>query len=114
MKNYKRFYEQQTGRKVPKGWDIHHIDGNRGNNGIYNLLALPRYVHLKYHDVINKMNEIKGPLDFRLTYENINLGIYRMQFELQRQAEAYTTLCWKFVEFKYLLLNNYPILTSLY
>jgi hypothetical protein len=35
--------------KIPKGYEIHHIDGNRGNNDISNLRILTTKEHRKYH-----------------------------------------------------------------
>ena len=45
----RKFYEQQTGKKLPSGFDVHHIDFNPENNDILNLLALPSKVHSDYH-----------------------------------------------------------------
>ncbi len=32
---------------IPDGWDIHHIDGDRGNNDIDNLECLPKAEHTR-------------------------------------------------------------------
>ena len=53
--NYRKFYEKQTNKKIPKDFDIHHIDFNRENNDIANLVAIPRQLHKKYHTIIVKM-----------------------------------------------------------
>lgn len=37
-------YEKEVG-KIPNGWDIHHIDHNRLNNDIDNLVAMPKSIH---------------------------------------------------------------------
>lgn len=34
---------------IPEGFDVHHIDGDRDNNQIENLLCLPRGIHLRDH-----------------------------------------------------------------
>lgn len=47
--NYRKFYKETTGVEIPKGFDVHHIDGNRSNNDIMNLVAIPRNVHRSYH-----------------------------------------------------------------
>ena len=34
---------------IPKGYDIHHIDGNKLNNSVYNLELVERHVHRSEH-----------------------------------------------------------------
>ena len=52
---YKRYYDIDFG----SDYIVHHIDFNRSNNSIDNLLLLPKELHTKYHyylqmfDVIN-------------------------------------------------------------
>ena len=67
--NYRKFYSDYFGIKIPKGYVIHHIDGDRSNNDIYNLLLLPQKLHSKYHfykaiidswDKSSNLNDIYG------------------------------------------------------
>ena len=51
--NYRRLYEKHYGIKIPPEYIIHHIDGNRGNNAIDNLVLLPKYTHEILHLVCN-------------------------------------------------------------
>lgn len=57
---YRRFYEKETNKKVPSDFDIHHIDFNRKNNNIKNLVAIPKLLHsdyhVKYNQVINNID----------------------------------------------------------
>lgn len=47
-------YQDKCG-KIPKNYEIHHIDGNRKNNDVSNLVALSHEDHLKMHmTVANK------------------------------------------------------------
>lgn len=39
---------------IPKGYDIHHIDGNKQNNSIYNLELVEHKKHLSEHKKGNK------------------------------------------------------------
>lgn len=39
---------------IPEGYQIHHIDGNRQNNSIYNLTLIEENEHLSYHFKGNK------------------------------------------------------------
>jgi len=45
---YKKIYEKHFG-KIPKGYHIHHIDGNSHNNDIKNLVCLSPEEHSKIH-----------------------------------------------------------------
>lgn len=53
MKRYKKLYEKETGKEVPVGFDLHHIDEDKGNNDILNLVAIPKKLHQKYHSCTN-------------------------------------------------------------
>lgn len=41
--------------EIPKGYHIHHIDGNKFNNSIYNLILIQHSEHSKLHS-----NDLKG------------------------------------------------------
>ena len=45
---HKLIYEKAHG-EIPNGYIIHHIDKNRRNNNISNLIAIPSRDHLKLH-----------------------------------------------------------------
>ena len=51
---HRYIWEKHNG-KIPKGYDIHHIDGNRLNNDISNLIMLTPSEHHKLH--ANNMTE---------------------------------------------------------
>ena len=46
--NYRKLYKDNIG-KIPKNWDIHHIDFNHDNNDLNNLIAVPKIVHNIIH-----------------------------------------------------------------
>lgn len=46
--NYRKIYEEHYG-PIPKGYHIHHIDGNHENNDINNLAAMPAKEHYDAH-----------------------------------------------------------------
>ena len=50
---YRKIYEEYHKIKIPKGWHIHHIDGNCGNNDISNLEMLSPDEHAKKHGHIS-------------------------------------------------------------
>ena len=47
--DYRKFYEQILNVKLKKEEEVHHLDRNRGNNEINNLVAIPRKLHRQYH-----------------------------------------------------------------
>lgn len=68
--NYREKYKQYYGIDFGSDCAIHHIDFNRSNNDIDNLLLLPRNLHAKYHmclsscaDKEHKINGIIGEWD---------------------------------------------------
>lgn len=75
--NYRAYYKQYYGIEFGSNYVVHHIDFNRENNDIRNLLLLPKELHAKYHLVINALSfgddkpKADGFLDFRLSNANI-------------------------------------------
>lgn len=53
---YRKYYEESVGTKIDKDYEIHHLDFNRHNNYIINLVALPKYLHRKYHNTLASAN----------------------------------------------------------
>lgn len=49
MKNYRKLYSDKYRIVIHKDLDIHHIDCNRENNDIDNLILLPKKLHQDYH-----------------------------------------------------------------
>lgn len=48
--SYRKIYCKELWiSRISKSFDIHHIDHNRKNNDIENLVALPQTLHIKYH-----------------------------------------------------------------
>ena len=65
--NYRKLWEQTHG-SIPKDefgrtYDIHHIDGNRKNNSIDNLICLSLEDHYKIH--LKQFEETKSEKEFR-------------------------------------------------
>jgi hypothetical protein len=65
--NYRKIWEQTHGT-IPKDengrtYDIHHIDGNRKNNSVDNLICLSVEDHYKIH--LKQFEENKSEKEFR-------------------------------------------------
>jgi hypothetical protein len=59
--HYRKIYSILTGLEVPKDFEIHHIDFDRKNNDIKNLVALPKKLHRQYHFHLNIIKPYRFP-----------------------------------------------------
>ena len=66
--NYIKIYENHTRHAVPVGYEIHHIDHDRENNEIQNLVLLPDTLHRAYHN--SKIKIEQWELNFLLKMRN--------------------------------------------
>lgn len=55
--NYRKKYLEYFGLEDDKNFEVHHLDLNRDNNNIYNLVLLPKVVHDKFHFFIAEFKE---------------------------------------------------------
>ena len=107
---YRKFYTEQTGVKLPKGFVVHHIDLNRGNNQIDNLVAVPSKLHSKFHvsiiDNIDITSKVCSVVEGGNRYNS-----YCMQM-LNHFIRNYTEMC-MWVDYKYYLLGLLPNIHNL-
>lgn len=83
-KNYRNIWERHTGQKIPRGYHIHHKDGNRTNDLPENLICVSPEEHVKLHlQMGHKL--INGK--FILTSNN-RKGIVRSQSERESISKA--------------------------
>lgn len=63
----KKVYEDANG-PVPNGWILYHLDGNRYNDDLDNLIAIPRAILVRINSgrMNANYNEIKKAIDERL------------------------------------------------
>lgn len=54
--------ENHIGRYIKKGEVVHHIDGNKSNNDISNLLLLTNSDHVKLHAILKRSAERMKPI----------------------------------------------------
>ena len=73
--NYRTFYEKHYKLKIPKNWEIHHIDADRKNNNINNLIMLPKKLHRALHKHIGLLSK-NNSKKIRLQYCHYELFIF--------------------------------------
>lgn len=49
MRIHQIVWEETRGKKIPKGWHIHHLDGNYKNNHPDNLMCVSPMIHWEIH-----------------------------------------------------------------
>ncbi len=68
-RNYVKHYEEYFGIEIPEGFVIHHIDGNRENNNIDNLIMIPKKLHARYHFFSRQIEAMKIAMDMDNVYK---------------------------------------------
>ena len=53
-KNHRQIMQQHLGRKLERNEAVHHIDGNKLNNNLSNLVVLDWSTHMKSHGSLEK------------------------------------------------------------
>lgn len=108
LKNYRVKYKRYYGIDFDKKYVIHHIDENRENNDIKNLLLLPLELHSKYHTYKNEFNLVaKDGLCFELSYSGSSM--LSMQLHYLDDFVAVFREIQRWIEYKYLADNGYTI-----
>lgn len=112
LKNYREKYKRHYGIEFGREYAVHHIDGNRKNNKIENLILLPLALHSKYHHytTMTKIYAESG-LSFDLTYSGI--CVRALQFSQLEELRALFKELQPWIEYKHIAdmgLNSYPML----
>lgn len=62
--NYRQYYKDYFGIDFGPEMAVHHIDFDRSNNNIENLLLMPKELHSRYHWYISSLGGAKtGMID---------------------------------------------------
>lgn len=88
--SYAKFYIQRTGERYPEGFNIHHIDENRENNSITNLVALPSELHRKYHKTkweIEKMQAKGNIVAVKYNSKFLDQYVSQIEFYIKKRDE---------------------------
>ena len=102
MANYRDKYKEFFGIDFNRNLEVHHIDFNRENNSIDNLVAIPRIIHNEYHRIITALsyppaveNGATGFVDLRISSPVV---MYYLT-ELEALSPILTS-CWKWLAWK--------------
>ena len=79
---HRLIWEDHYSKPVPKGYVIHHLNGNRLDNRIQNLQCVPKEVHDKFHRKMDDRNGENNP------FYNKN---HTLESNLQHSLKANTT-----------------------
>ena len=106
MSRYRKRYIKHHG-EIPKGWVIHHIDGDRKNGDIDNLIALNPDFHVLVHKWYSKKVKLyEEAEDGTLILKGIQMPDRKKLIRLQREYEEYVKSgrpCrWENLEFRLL------------
>ena len=98
LKDYREKYKRYYNIDFGSDFVVHHIDENRQNNDISNLLLLPRELHSKYHTY--KTQHMMTPYYSDLSFMScIARNHYRMTYndfeKVLEEAEKWVTLKYK-------------------
>lgn len=100
IKNYRTKYKRYFGIDFDQNFDIHHINFDRSDNEIKNLLLLPKELHAKYHFILNAIGATNGNAD--LTLNNLNVTEYNSLIFEQLPAVLAECRKWqKLKEYRY-------------
>jgi hypothetical protein len=67
VREYRKYYEHSIGIKLNKNFDVHHIDLNKKNNDILNLVAMPKKL-LLFKNINNYFNLSYSKKEFVYEY----------------------------------------------
>ena len=77
---YKKDYIRNFGI-IPTDYEIHHIDGNRKNNDLKNLVAIPFLLHKRYHQNEKEMIKcfnVKNEIGFKYHRDMMIMYYYKI------------------------------------
>lgn len=103
--NYRKFYKTALGVDVSTKFDIHHIDFDRNNNSITNLVALPRKLHQDYHTYLLSIDKNHVPV-------NLMGNCSQHTIHLVEYLDIYME-CNRWVDYRNHFLLGYPNIHNL-
>jgi len=107
MTVYKKIYQECLGIKIDGSlYDIHHLDENRKNNRLENLLMLPKGLHHKYHFYKNKLSNIEPFITDIITVKSYGQGYNNQIISVINNFIQVWEECNKWADYKLYLLGE--------
>lgn len=111
--NYRKLYEKECHIKIPKNYEIHHIDMNRENNDITNLVMLPKKLHKQYHYRLTILRSFPAEINTKITSVieggyGYNDWFIKEYFESLSKFNDVWKACCEWNDYKYYLLGYLP------
>lgn len=91
--HYRKIYENKVSI-LPKDFEVHHLDCNRENNDIYNLVHLPKKIHSKLHSIKNR-------------YDKSITSINEYKYFYTSEKKKYLKYIEDYIDFKTKILSFY-------
>ena len=86
MIDYKKLYAQTYGITWDVGMEIHHIDRNRQNNDISNLILLPGHLHHELHICLNEAVVMIEPVTAGDIFERMMARVFNYGNSYDQEA----------------------------
>lgn len=105
--DYRKLYKSHFNIEFDDKMEVHHIDGDRSNNNIDNLLLLPESTHSKFHFSLNALggrNLINNYLDPCLKTQLSSHSVAMIQVYAESLSEIYNWIMFK--EHEYIYCND--------
>lgn len=110
---YRKSFKNYYGIEFSNAYDIHHIDLNRENNSMKNLMILPKKLHQQYHYYLNATLHLRKDgkatertIDFKIQNHMMTVNSYEMTFI--NSLMGVLTECSKWMDFKSYLDGTMP------
>ena len=69
---YRDFYKKYFAIQFDDSFDIHHINGDRKDNDISNLVLIPKILHQTLHKVLYDVSFCQSPFDYILVFSKMD------------------------------------------
>ena len=108
--NYRKKFKEYYGIEFSSDFEVHHIDLNRENNDISNLMILPKKLHHQYHMYLNgtaKANDDVFKRSFSAKIHSNEAGVSYEQIMFEGLIETLKE-CAKWADYKMYLDGKLP------